>query len=189
MANNIFKAIKNAGSAFFDAFNNVPINSSPSDDSQLTSLSKDEKESRLVKEDDRKADSVVDTTILDEPIKKDEPESVNSQDNKASSKLDNPEIRLRTAEYLPSGGYVLGFSIQGRSHIMNNIPCQDYHAFEDLGNSWLLAITSDGAGSAREAARGSKANCELAMRLVKQLLDEKKWKKNRLFSDRQRMVH
>ena len=76
MANNIFKAIKNAGSAFFDAFNNVPINSSPSDDSQLTSLSKDEKESRLVKEDDRKADSVVDTTILDEPIKKDVPAHV-----------------------------------------------------------------------------------------------------------------
>lgn len=179
MANNIFKAIKNAGSAFFDTFNNVPINSSSLDDSQLMPPSEDEKEGLLTKEDDDKTDSVTDTTILDKSIKKDESED--NQDNKIISKLDNPEIRLKTAEDLSSGGYVLGFSMQGRSHIMNNIPCQDYHAFEDLGDGWLLAITSDGAGSAREAARGSKANCELAMRLVKQLLDEKNGKRLIIF--------
>ena len=177
MANNIFKAIKNAGSAFFDTFNNVPINNPSLDDSQVISSS--EKEGQLIKEDDGKTDSIVDTTILDKSIKNDESED--NQDNKVISKLDNPEIRLKTAEYLSSGGYVLGFSIQGRSHIINNIPCQDYHAFKDLGDGWLLAITSDGAGSAREAARGSKANCELAMRLVKQLLDEKKWKETAHF--------
>lgn len=181
MANNIFKAIKNAGSAFFDAFNNVPINNPSLDDSQLATTSEDEKEGLLIKEDADKTDTVVDTTILDKSRKKDESED--NQDSKVISKLDNPEIRLKTAEELSSGGYILGFSMQGRSHIMNNIPCQDYHAFEDLGDGWLLAITSDGAGSAREAARGSKANCELAMRLVKQLLDEKKWKETDYFPD------
>lgn len=179
MANNIFKAIKNAGNAFFDTFNNAPTNNPSLDDSQLATTSEDEKEDLLIKEDDSKTDSAVDTTVLDKSRKKDESE--NNQDSKVISKLDNPEIRLKTTECLSSGGYVLGFSIQGRSHIMNNIPCQDYHAFEDLGDGWLLAITSDGAGSAREAARGSKANCELAMRLVKQLLDEKKWKETSHF--------
>ena len=82
---------------------------------------------------------------------------------------------------MTTGGYVAGFSIQGRSHIVMGTPCEDYHTFEDLGDGWLLAITSDGAGSAREAARGSKANCELAARLVKDLLDKLKWKENNYF--------
>lgn len=90
--------------------------------------------------------------------------------------LDKPEIRLKTSISLKGGGYITGFSIQGRSHILMNIPCQDYHAFEDLGDGWFVAITSDGAGSAREAARGSKANCELAVRMITQLLTERKWK-------------
>ena len=92
--------------------------------------------------------------------------------------LDKPEVRLKTSISMPNGGYVTGFSIQGRSHILMNKGCEDYHAFEDLGDGWYLAITSDGAGSARESARGSKANCELATRLVKQLLAQLKWKEN-----------
>ena len=47
MANNIFKAIKNAGSAFFDKFNNVPINNPSLDYSQVISSS--EKEGHLIK--------------------------------------------------------------------------------------------------------------------------------------------
>lgn len=92
--------------------------------------------------------------------------------------LDKPEVRLKTSISMPNGGYVTGFSIQGRSHILMNKGCEDYHAFEDLGDGWYLAITSDGAGSARESARGSKANCELATRLLKQLLAQLKWKEN-----------
>lgn len=92
--------------------------------------------------------------------------------------LDKPEIRLKTSISMSNGGYVTGFSIQGRSHILMNKGCEDYHAFEDLGDGWYLAITSDGAGSARESARGSKANCELATRLLKQLLTQLKWKEN-----------
>lgn len=92
--------------------------------------------------------------------------------------LDNPEVRLKTSITLPNNGYVTGFSIQGRSHIMMGKGCEDYHAFENLGDGWYLAITSDGAGSARESARGSKANCELATRLVKQLIEQRKWQEN-----------
>ena len=103
-----------------------------------------------------------------------EPDSL----SKSEIDVDVPEVRLKTSVELGNDGYITGFSIQGRSHIMTQTPCQDYHAFEDLGDGWLLAITSDGAGSAREAARGSKGNCELATRLVKQLLAERKWKEN-----------
>lgn len=124
-------------------------------------------------ENDVKADE---PAVEDEPAKPDEP--ADKPDADFVSDLDKPETRLKTVKSLPSGGYVLGFSIQGRSHIAMQVPCQDYHAFEDLGDGWLLAITSDGAGSARESARGSKANCELALRLTKQLLTEKGWKKN-----------
>lgn len=195
MPSNIFKAIKNAGDAFLDTLNSKP----QTDDDQLsedqqpesndsTVLSpKDEKECHSMTESD---DSVVDNkeitaetdpTDEEESMKKEKPDEESK--TKAETDLDKPEIRLKTSEDLSSGGYVLGFSIQGRSHIMSKMPCQDYHAYEDLGSGWLLAITSDGAGSAREAARGSKANCELALKLVKQLLSEKRWKEHNHFPD------
>ena len=85
-----------------------------------------------------------------------------------------PQVRLTTS-IQNEKGYIAGFSIQGRSHIMNETNCQDYHAYEELAPGWHLAITSDGAGSAREAERGSKANCELTTRLVRQLIESKKW--------------
>ena len=91
-----------------------------------------------------------------------------------------PDIRLKTSIENESG-YVVGFSIQGRSHIVSGIGCQDYHAYETIAPGWNLAITSDGAGSAREAERGSKANCELAIRLVRQLIESKKWAENNYF--------
>lgn len=99
----------------------------------------------------------------------------------AKSKMDSPDVRLKTSLSLGEYGYVAGLSIQGRSHIQDGTECQDYHYFENLGEGWLLAIVSDGAGSAREAARGSKANCELASQMIKRLLAVKKWKETSYF--------
>ena len=95
--------------------------------------------------------------------------------------LEKPEVRLTTSINDKENGMVIGMSIQGRSHISHGIPCQDYHAYELLAPGWRLAITSDGAGSARAAARGSKANCELAVRMIKQLITSKKWVENNYF--------
>lgn len=188
MANNILKAIKNAGDAFMETLNagsqvNVPQSAKDLQsvqDKPIPSLtddaSKDSSETESNEPIAAKQENPADSPKEDEdkPIV---PQTQKEQsDSKLELSLDKPEIRLTTSEELSSGGYVLGFSIQGRSHIMSKMPCQDYHAFEDLKDGWLLAITSDGAGSAREAARGSKANCELAARLVKQLLTEKGWK-------------
>ncbi|WP_287619538.1 PP2C family serine/threonine-protein phosphatase [Parabacteroides sp.] len=97
------------------------------------------------------------------------------------NQLDCPEIRVQTSLSLSKKSYAVGVSMQGRSHIRQGIPCQDYHKFEILHDGWYLAIVSDGAGSAKESARGSKANCELASKLIKQLIDEKEWIKNEYF--------
>lgn len=99
-----------------------------------------------------------------------EPKGENTNDNL----LDNPDIRVKTG-YSFNNNYAIGISLQGRSHIMSGTPCQDFHKFEELAPGWYLAVVSDGAGSAKEAARGSKANCELASKLICQLLKEKKW--------------
>ena len=88
--------------------------------------------------------------------------------------LNNPERRLITT-VAGTDGYIVGFSIQGRSHISDGTPCEDYHAYTELAPGWKLLITSDGAGSARESARGSKANCEMATHFIKHLLEQKGW--------------
>lgn len=183
MPNNILQAIKNASGAFFETMGAKPQN----DESELIdkSMPKDDDEggggdqaqteesvNPTVEKDEAKSPIVPDDSDVDCKVSK------FSKEDKAKARLDNPEIRLKTTENLPSGGYVVGFSMQGRGHIMTNVPCQDYHTFENLGNGWMVAITSDGAGSAREAARGSKANCELALSMVKRLLASKGWQKD-----------
>lgn len=185
MANNILRAIKNAGDAFWDTFNvksqvddgQTMDNQRPANDDAAL----DDKVAQPNVEDDDSKEQVKVVEI--EPADGDRTiRDMDPEDNSGmKTDLNKPEVRLKTSENLSSGGYVVGFSIQGRSHIMSGMPCQDYHAFEDLKDGWLLAITSDGAGSAREAARGSKANCELALRLVKQLLSEKGWKEHNYF--------
>ena len=88
--------------------------------------------------------------------------------------LDNPARRVVTS-VADESGYVVGFSIQGRSHISAGTPCEDYHAYKEIAPGWKLFITSDGAGSARESSRGSKANCEMAEKFIIQLLNAKGW--------------
>lgn len=185
MANKILKAIKNASDAFLDALHSQTLSENVIQDlKERSDEGKDVKLDDNIKQSKMEDDTNNQINIVDvEPTVEDNITKVNKSDDISELKLnlDTPEIRLKTSEELSSGGYVVGFSIQGRSHIRSGMPCQDYHAFEDLKDGWLLAIASDGAGSAREAARGSKANCDLALRLVKQLISEKKWKENNYF--------
>lgn len=189
MANNILKAIRNAGNAFLDTLNSQLDSVEKEQDAAMDDSLSDKKDDDELQEE---KDDSMDSKQKNDPVEEDETDGAadapakKDRNNPKTRDLDNPEIRLKTAEKLPSGGYVLGFSMQGRSHIVTQTPCQDYHAFENLGNGWLLAITSDGAGSAREAARGSKANCELALKLVKQLLDTNGWiRKNHFPTDKE----
>lgn len=71
---------------------------------------------------------------------------------------------------------VLGLSLLGRSHQKNGTVCQDYHVFKDLGDGWQVYLVSDGAGSASQAHRGAKMNCELGLFLTSQLIEKSNWK-------------
>ena len=67
-----------------------------------------------------------------------------------------PEERIRLYTGLDK---VIGMSYQGEGHIRSNTPCQDYHSFNTIEGVWNIAISSDGAGSAKYSADGSKAVC------------------------------
>lgn len=152
----------------------VPTDADPVLDTDPVAEPETEPEAEPKAEDEpADADAEADT----EPKAEDEPEPEEEEEPEPVIDLDKPERRLVTSVE-EEWGYVVGFSIQGRSHITGGTPCEDYHAYKELAPGWKLLITSDGAGSARESARGSKANCELATRLVSQLVEQKKWIEN-----------
>jgi hypothetical protein len=65
----------------------------------------------------------------------------------------------------------IGVSVAGFSHLAERTPCQDFHLAVFPAKGWLVAIVSDGAGSASRAAEGAKAICEgLAAALSKRLV-------------------
>lgn len=78
-------------------------------------------------------------------------------------------------------GYVVGISMRGKSHIKDNLPCQDNHWFETVADGWDLYIVSDGAGSAKYSERGSIANCKLLSKLIRQLLEKNNWVNDGIF--------
>lgn len=79
---------------------------------------------------------------------------------------------------------VVGASVQGNGHISSNIPCQDHSAYEYLGEGWGIAITSDGAGSAKHSDVGSKITVSRTMHYMKTIVESEGWiKKNELPSE------
>lgn len=73
---------------------------------------------------------------------------------------------------------VIGTSVIGNSHISMKLPCQDNCKYEYIGDGWGIAVTSDGAGSAKRSEIGSKIVVERAIVHFKQLIEEKGWRKN-----------
>ena len=67
-----------------------------------------------------------------------------------------PEERIRQ---FTNEQYAIGISYQGEGHIRNFTPCQDFHSYKRINEYWSIAIVSDGAGSAKYSADGSKAVC------------------------------
>lgn len=67
-----------------------------------------------------------------------------------------PEERIRQ---FTNEQYTIGISYQGEGHIRNFTPCQDFHSYKKINENWSVAIVSDGAGSAKYSADGSKAVC------------------------------
>lgn len=149
-------------------------------------VSVEEQEQKDIKEDvpiqlpeDKKQEVEPDTTSAPSSIEE-------AEKDIQTQHFNNPEVRIKTSIDIDDNSFIVGMSIQGRSHIGAGTACQDFHSFTTLAPGWYLAITSDGAGSARESARGSKANCESASKLVTHLVKERKWiETNYLPSDKE----
>lgn len=79
---------------------------------------------------------------------------------------------------------VVGTSVIGSSHVSMDIPCQDNCKYEYLGDGWGIAVTSDGAGSAKHSHVGSSIVAVRTIEYLKKVIEKKEWKtKNILPSD------
>lgn len=69
---------------------------------------------------------------------------------------------------------VAGASVRGTGHVTAGLPCQDAHdvrvSLSPDGVPLLIAVVSDGAGSARHAEDASRAACEFAAARAEQLI-------------------
>jgi hypothetical protein len=65
----------------------------------------------------------------------------------------------------------------GKSHLSEDpsVPCQDNHACWDLKNGWGIAVSCDGAGSAKLSHEGSKFISVKAIELFKSIVEENNW--------------
>ncbi len=76
------------------------------------------------------------------------------------------------------GWIIMGASVIGRSHVDLKTPCQDSLGYCKLGNGWGIAVTSDGAGSAKDSEIGSKIVVSRAIEYFKRLVIEESWQKS-----------
>lgn len=101
-----------------------------------------------------------------------------SVDSWPDSKESKPPIIPRITSPKDSQWIVVGASVKGNGHIQSNMPCQDNHKFESIGNGWGVAVVSDGAGSASHSELGSKVVVVRAIFHFKKLIEEQGWLKN-----------
>ena len=85
---------------------------------------------------------------------------------------------IRTASLTKAKFNVYTTSVRGNSHISSDSPCQDYSAYKQLSNNWGIAVTADGAGSAKLSHLGSKMNCKYAIELFEQFINKAQWNTN-----------
>lgn len=93
-------------------------------------------------------------------------------------KKKQPSDRIRLFTETKTDNILLyGMSIQGIGHIGDNIPCQDYHQVEILNAKKNIGIVviSDGAGSAKNSAEGSKLVCESSIKYLKMAIEKLQW--------------
>jgi hypothetical protein len=68
-------------------------------------------------------------------------------------------------------------SVQGVSHTLNSIPCQDVSAVRKLDFGWNIAVISDGAGSCKHSEKGSKYLCTFGIDCIHEQLQQQEWYK------------
>lgn len=70
-----------------------------------------------------------------------------------------------------------GISVQGNGHMINNLPCQDFHKIEmlDADKGIGVAVVSDGAGSKQNSDIGSQLVCEKSVQHLKEAIEKLNW--------------
>lgn len=96
-----------------------------------------------------------------------------------------PRSQLQTEKFAIENNewIIVGASVIGRGHVESNMPCQDSNSYASLGNGWGIAITSDGAGSAKHSHVGSKIVVTRAKTYFEQLILASSWYKNNILPD------
>ena len=77
------------------------------------------------------------------------------------------------------GCVVVGTSVIGNSHISMGLPCQDNCKYAYIKERWGIAITSDGAGSAKHSEIGSRIVVERGIYYFQNVIRQKKWIENK----------
>ena len=115
------------------------------------------------------------STIPNEPIASTTQTSPSSVSQTSQNTLDSKgkSMTLEADDWI-----IVGASVQGNGHIGMNLPCQDSHTYEYIKDGWGIAITSDGAGSAKLSHIGSAASATRAMFHFKTLIEKEKWIEN-----------
>lgn len=70
---------------------------------------------------------------------------------------------------------VVGASVQGNGHISMDLPCQDSCGYKYLQDGWGIAVTSDGAGSAKNSQVGSAIAVQRAIVHFENLIRKENW--------------
>ena len=76
-----------------------------------------------------------------------------------------------------------GVSITGFSHLEENIPCQDAHAYKIKDHSRIIAAIADGAGSARLSHIGAKAFVDAVVNRLFNLPSSHKFDEERMAAE------
>lgn len=78
---------------------------------------------------------------------------------------------------------ILNGSVPGSRHKRQNIPCQDFSGHASLGAGWHIAVISDGAGSKKNSAEGSRITVERFIVNAKSCIVDRGWFKSRIMPE------
>ncbi len=161
-----------------DSDTSIGKSPSPTDDSQIANATKtadkSQNDSNIEPSSATKSGTQKSTTVAGD----------GTSDSITDVQQTTEESIIRHSSYLETNEWkVAGLSLRGRAHIADGSECQDFHSIESLDNDnkWVINVVSDGAGSAKQSARGSNANCKLACQMFKLLVEKQKWIDNNYF--------
>lgn len=92
--------------------------------------------------------------------------------------IDTHEKYKNTESVNVRNGWMIAHTSEiGKSHVFSKppIPCQDNHAIKKINKHWGIAVSCDGAGSAKLSHEGSKFIADEALTLFEEILTENDW--------------